>query len=290
MAAEVKSKLQIEDLLKNKKVKVVPIIREGGMHPKGHDGEFMYTDTYCSFDLRPEPGTNRYRRILTEEEREVFEDVLNLEKGSMSFYKKNGFWATFRPKLDKNIKVLDLSDTLQYLEYLVIKEHRQVAPSWEARYSNGEFKWALVDEEEDVKTNNTKAELNKKAYRHFIKIEDSVDEMTMVIRLVTNKTVQSNNIEFLRAEIQKLIDTKINEFVEVMEDKSFSTKSFIYKALDVRAIERNTKGGFTLKGGDEFARTLSEAVTFLESNKNQDIYLRIQAQIENANGNTKKGK
>lgn len=276
-----KEPLTIESILKNKKIIVKPIFRNNGNFPKGHDGEFMFTDTVWSTDLRPEPGTNRYKAILTEEERLVFEKTLNLEPGSMSFYKKTGFWPKFRVKLTKEGKTLNLSEPLDYLEYLVLLADRRVAPNWNAKYDSGEYKFALVDEEETIKDNVNKSDINKKAYKYLGKIEDSVEDMTMVIRLASNKIVKSKDVGFLQSEVQKIIDTNIKGFVEVMEDKSFGTKAFINKALDAKALDRTVKGGYALKGGDEIGRTLSETVEFLESNKNQDIFLKLKAQIDN---------
>jgi hypothetical protein len=276
-----KEPLTIESILKNKKIIVKPIFRNNGNFPKGHDGEFMFTDTVWSTDLRPEPGTNRYKAILTEEERLVFEKTLNLEPGSMSFYKKTGFWPKFRVKLTKEGKTLNLSEPLDYLEYLVLLADRRVAPNWNAKYDSGEYKFALVDEEETIKDNVNKSDINKKAYKYLGKIEDSVEDMTMVIRLASNKIVKSKDVGFLQSEVQKIIDSNIKGFVEVMEDKSFGTKAFINKALDAKALDRTVKGGYALKGGDEIGRTLSETVEFLESNKNQDIFLKLKAQIDN---------
>ena len=276
-----KEPLTIESILKNKKIIVKPIFRNNGNFPKGHDGEFMFTDTVWSTDLRPEPGTNRYKAILNEEERLVFEKTLNLEPGSMSFYKKTGFWPKFRVKLTKEGKTLNLSEPLDYLEYLVLLADRRVAPNWNAKYDSGEYKFALVDEEETIKDNVNKSDINKKAYKYLGKIEDSVEDMTMVIRLASNKIVKSKDVEFLQSEVQKIIDSNIKGFVEVMEDKSFGTKAFINKALDAKALDRTVKGGYALKGGDEIGRTLSETVEFLESNKNQDIFLKLKAQIDN---------
>ena len=242
-----KEPLTIESILKNKKIIVKPIFRNNGNFPKGHDGEFMFTDTVWSTDLRPEPGTNRYKAILTEEERLVFEKTLNLEPGSMSFYKKTGFWPKFRVKLTKEGKTLNLSEPLDYLEYLVLLADRRVAPNWNAKYDSGEYKFALVDEEETIKDNVNKSDINKKAYKYLGKIEDSVEDMTMVIRLASNKIVKSKDVEFLQSEVQKIIDTNIKGFVEVMEDKSFGTKAFINKALDAKALDRTVKGGYASK-------------------------------------------
>jgi tRNA G10 N-methylase Trm11 len=199
----------------------------------------------------------------------------------MSFYKKTGFWPKFRVKLTKEGKTLNLSEPLDYLEYLVLLADRRVAPNWNAKYDSGEYKFALVDEEETIKDNVNKSDINKKAYKYLGKIEDSVEDMTMVIRLASNKIVKSKDVEFLQSEVQKIIDSNIKGFVEVMEDKSFGTKAFINKALDAKALDRTVKGGYALKGGDEIGRTLSETVEFLESNKNQDIFLKLKAQIDN---------
>lgn len=276
-------KLTLNDVLKNKKIKVTPIRRDTGYLPEGHDGDFLFTGCEIGIDLRRDPSTNRLISILTAEEQELFEKTFNYEPGHLSFYKKNSeFWTkTMRVKLSKDGITLDLSDPMDYLKYKILQVAKQVAPSWEDRYKSGEYKFALVDEDEEVKSTVSRSELNSKAYRLFGKIEDSVEDMQNVLRVYGKKS-SSVKKDFLQAEIQKLIDKDIKEFIKIIEDPSFKTKVLIDKALQVRAIDRTSKGGYALPGGDELGRNLAETVEFLESPRYQDILLKIKAQIDNS--------
>lgn len=270
---------ELKDVLQNKKIKVVPIKRDSSWLPSGHDGEFMFTDTVFSVDLPISASTGQRIAILDKEEQALFEEELNLQKGDMSFYDKNkGYWTTFRVKLDKEGKLLDLSKPIDYLSYLVLQKQKTIAPSWKEKFNSGEYKFALMEEDEEIKSSTNKMELMSKVYRLVGKIEDSPTKMQNVLKLYGKKT-SNNDLEFLKAEIQKLIDKDSAEFVKIMEDKKFNTKVTIENAVACRAIEKTTKG-YSLKGGDIIARNQQELVEWLENPTNNDLVLRIKAQIE----------
>jgi hypothetical protein len=273
----------IEEVLINKKVKVVPIKRENGLFPKGHDGEFMYSDTVWSTCLPIDASTNSLVQIFDDEERKLLEQKLHLKEGDLSFYNKNSpYWGRFRVALTREGKVLDLSNPIDYISYKVLLANkRTIAPDWDSRNKSGEYKFALMDEEEQVKTEATKAEVNKNAWKYYGKIEDNVVEMQNVLRLYGRKT-NSNKLEFLRSEISKIIETTPKEFLNIMEDPKYKIKVFIENCLSARIIEKTSVGGFALIGGDEIGRTLTETISFLESPRNQDIYLKLKAQLENS--------
>lgn len=277
-----KKKLDIKDILKNKKIKVVAIRRDTGYLSAGHDGDFLFTDTFWSTDLRRDSNTNRLVSVLSKDEQEAFEKELNYKPGHLSFYNKDSeFWTkTLRIKLDKNGCVLDLSDPIDFLKHKVLQVSKFIAPSWADKYQSGEYKFALVDEEDEIKETVSKGSLISKAYKHFGKIEDSVEDMQNILRVYGKK---SNSVkkDFLQAEINKLIESDIKQFISIIEDVHFKTKVFIDKALQIRAIDRTEKGGYCLAGGDELGRSLQEAIEFLESPRYQDIYLKLKAQIEN---------
>jgi hypothetical protein len=278
-----KKTLDIKDILKNKKIKVVPIRRDTGYLSAGHDGDFLFTGTFWSTDLRRDPITNRLMTILTREEQEVFEKELNYKPGHLSFYNKDSeFWTkTLRVKLDKEGAILNLADPIDFLKYKVLQVSKFIAPSWDAKYQSGEYKFALVDEDDEIKETVSKGSLIAKAYKHFGKVEDNVEEMQNILRVYGKK---SNSVkkDFLQAEINKLIESDIKQFLAIVEDKSFKTKVFIDKALQIKALDRTANSGYALVGGDEIGRNLQEAVEFLESPRYQDIYLKIKAQIENS--------
>lgn len=273
----------IDEILINKKIKVTPIIRGGGNLPKGHDGEFMFTDATFSTTVPLDSQRKTLVEVLTPDERKAFEEEFQLPSGTMSFYnRENPYWAKYRVKLGKEGKVLDLSKPTDYIEYKVLLANKRIiAPSWESRFNSGEYKFALVDEDEQLKSQATKTEILKNAWKHFGKLEDSVEDMKFILG-TTNKKTTSSKIEFLRTEIGKMIETNVNQFLAIVEDPKFRIKVFIEKCLNKNILERNSNSGYALKGGDEIGRTLQETIAFLESPKNQDIYLKLKAQIENS--------
>lgn len=272
----------LNEILINKKIKVTPIIRAGGIFPKGHDGEHMFTDATWSTQIPRSANKNTLVEILTPEEREAFETEFDLPKGTMSFYKiDNPYWSKYRVSIPKGGKELNLADPVDFLEYRTLLANKKtIAPNWETRLNSGEYKFALVDQDEQIKAETTKADLTKTAWKYYGKIEDSVEEMQNVLRLYGKKTT-SNKIEFLRTEISKLIEENIKEFLSIMEDPKFKIKIFIDKAVMKNILERTSTSGYALKGGVEIGRNLIETIEFLESPRNQDIYLKIKAQVEN---------
>lgn len=273
----------LDEILINKKIKVVPIVRPNGTYSKGHDGEFMYTGAEMSLPVPRDSKRKALIEILNPDEREAFENLFNLPKGAMNFYDvDNPYWAKYRVKITKEGKTLDLSSPTDFLEYRTLSANKSIiAPNWESRNKNGEYKFALVDEDEQIKSEATKAEISKTAWKYYGKLEDSVEDMQNVLRLYGKKTT-SNKLEFLRGEISKLIETDMKEFIRIMEDPKLKMKIFIDTAVMRGILDRTSTSGYALKGGVEIGRNIVEVIEFLESPRNQDIYLKIKAQVENS--------
>ena len=104
--------------------------------------------------------------------------------------------------------------------------------------------------------------------------------MQNVLKLYGKKTTNMD-LDFLRGEVQKLIDKDAKEFVKIVSDKHFNMKVLIEEGLAVRAIERNSSKAYVLAGGDLIGRTLQETIEWMENPSNSDIVLKIKAQIEN---------
>lgn len=270
-------------ILVNKKISVKPIVRNiGGMFHKGHDGEFMYTGVQWSTDVPRDILTNRYKTILSSEEQAELEKELDLKEGDLSFHKKdNPFWSKFRVKLSKEGKVLNLADPWEYLEYKVLLASPFIAKDNIDAKRNGMTKFELVDEDVVLEEKVSKSKLRQKAYKHFGKIEESVQDMQWLIRIVTGKRTNSTKLDFLQAEIEKLIENNLEQFVNAFEDPNYTTKVFLETCIDKNVIEKNHLGEYRLKGiTDAFAINLEEAVQFMLSPKNNDIVLKLKANIK----------
>ena len=75
----------IDEILINKKIKVTPIIRNGGNLPKGHDGEFMFTDATFSTTVPLDSQRIWLRRIMLFSVSSVFVSwILSTNKVSLS--------------------------------------------------------------------------------------------------------------------------------------------------------------------------------------------------------------
>jgi hypothetical protein len=270
-------------LLQNKKIAIKPIIKNRGLFEKGHDGEFMYTGTVWSTDLARNKTTNRYKNIFeSPEEQAELEKALDLEENALSVHKKdNPFWAKHRVKLTKEVRTLDLMDPWDVLDYKILTNCKFIAPDWDSINKSGEYKFALVDEDALEIVKASKSQLKKTAYKHFGKIDDSITDMQMIIRLMTGKRIDSKKIEFLQAEIDKLIDTRTEDFVNVVEDKNYKLKVLIENCIDRNILEKNHLGEYKLKGNvDSIARGTEEMVNFLLSPKNGDILLKLKSQLD----------
>lgn len=273
------SNLTIDKLLKNKKINIKPITRHSALG-KGHDGEFLFTGAKFTTCLAVDRQKNQLIPILNREEQDIIERELQLKPGDLSFYKKDTpFWVKFRVELDKEGSTLDLSNVMDFLRYRVLLSDKRIAKDWNSRLQSGEYKFALVDEDEETKTTVTRKELNKKAYALFATIDSSASKMRQVI-LLTGKKTTSNDLDFLSAEIQKMIDSDINNFIRIMEDKNFKIKVFINECVEKRALDRTAKNGYAIKGGADIGKNLEEAIEFLEAPQNNAIKLKLKAQIE----------
>jgi hypothetical protein len=271
-----------ESILTDKKVKVVPVYRNGGWLPQGHDGEFMFTGTVCEFDLPISMKTGRLVNILTKEEQAFFEKELFLNPGDLSIYKKkDNYWHTFKVKLDKEERIFDLSDPIDNLCYRVCVVSPHVAPNWESRYQSASFQFALQDEEVIVQEKVTKANKKKDAYKFLGRVENNPDRMRNVLRVYGNKVAPNTPANVMYTTIEELIDDdkSLPKLLAVINDPNFEMRIFIEDALSVGAILKDGTR-YTLPGGDKIGGVLNDVIDFFKDAVNQDIYLKIKNQID----------
>ena len=278
--------------LEDKKVYLKPIIKPGGMNPSGHDGEFMYTGTEIHFTLPYDLQKGRLVSILTAEEQEYFEELLNED---LNIHKKvDNYWNSFSVKIRKNDKLmsegyeLDLSDPIDNLRWRLLKIQPHVAPSWQERFDRGEYKFALVAADEMIDNRAKIADKRKEAYMFLGKIEGSQKKMIDFLRVYGKIPSPTASINFLKGEIDKLIEdpNSIDTVIKIINDDSYEMKLFIEDAIDAGAIVKKGRKYF-LQGGDpinENDPSLDGTVQQLNIYKRDtdDIYLRIDNQIKNS--------
>lgn len=291
MTREDAAKLVLE---KGKKVKLMPIVKGGGMFEKGHDGEFMYTGTVLRMVLPYDVRHHKYPQVFDSiEEQTAFEILLGADLNMYS-QKKDGFWSKFEVKIIKDDKlmkygyVLDLSDPMDALKYRVLKHVPQIAPSWAERYDNPAYRLAMVAdgelEEEIVK----KVDNKKKAYMFLGKIESNKQQMIDVLRVLGEAPAKNASTEFLKSNIDNYIEdpNKLPKLLAIISDPNYEMKIFVEDAKDCGAIILRERK-YYLAGGDLINPadpTLAGTISVLKKYKEETdpIYLMLLSQIENS--------
>jgi len=273
--------------LPNKTVMVMPIIRKGSWLPEGHDGEFMYTGTTLRLTVPIHGVTGQLIDPLTEEERIFFEQpsVLSMNPGDLSIYKKgrDNYWAKFEVKLTKDGLELDLSNPIQYLQYKVLLVNTDlIAKSFEDRFAGGGKRFMLVDKDYEVKTKVDNANLMQSVWMEFGAIKNSTNKLRNVLKICTEKALSKNvKLEFLIAEVTKIIEEDPNKFISVITDDNFEMRSFIEDAIEVGAIVKPAKNRYAFAGEPDEVYTIDQLITELDPEGiNQDKYFKIKTQIE----------
>jgi hypothetical protein len=282
-----------ESILEDKIVEVRAITRDGSYYTKDHDGGSIFTGATWSCNLPASIATNSLVKILDKDEQAWFEETLNKEPGELNFYKRESpFWNSFTVKLTKEGIKLNLADPIDNLKYRVLKANKfSIAPSWDKRNEDARFRFALVEAGyEDIEINHRQDKI-KRAFKAFGKIEDNSKKMKDVLRVFygnSKKVSQDASMEFLQAEINRLIESKetIDKFLAVTENPKFEITLLLEDAIESRSILRSGKNGYRLpkmeEGTEYVADNLKEMIEWLEAPKNHAEVLAIKAQIKQA--------
>lgn len=199
------------------------------------------------------------------------------------------FWKDYYVRLGKTDLSLDLSNPEDYLKYkLLLAWDQVVAPSLEAynKTKRASYQFYMVKEGEEKKVLSKSLSVTKKAWKLYAKIEDNRDILISILNLLSGKKVSGNSsIDFIRTEVETLVNTRQKDFVAIMEDADFETKSLIALAENAGIIVKKsgryeTIDGLKLANQGENA-TLKNTVKFLNSPKNLEVVELIKARLEN---------
>jgi hypothetical protein len=276
--------------LENKTVRLMPILKDGGMNPKGHDGEFMYSGTIVRFVVPLNVRKARLEDPLTREEKMFFED--DLDEDLNIHKKKDNYWKKFEIVIRKDDKLMNdgfemnLEDSIDYLRYKVLLIQPNVAPSWEERFDRGEYMFALVDDSAQVNEDAAKVDRKKDAYIFLSKVESSRDKMLSFLKVFGKRQAGNATVEFLKSEINKIIEDPINlnRMTALITDDDYDVMLFIEEAVECGAIRFSNKK-YTLPGGDYLNQNnpylggTIEAINKLKA-ATDEVYLTISTQIK----------
>lgn len=287
---EAKESVTIGFTLPLKKVIVKPIPRGSSMiQDPDHVGYFMYPETEASYILPRSLANGNWIQCLTKEEQMFLEEELKVD---LSFRKDNFFWSNRRVSIKRTDRLLaegeplDISTPDGYLDYKILLAQAAICGSWNKRNDKAEYKFAIIEEDEIQDQEISEAELKEECFEHYVKIKASKKKLYDFLVMFGKKPHKDSALEFLKAEVYKVLDEKPISYKKIIDDKNYETKVFINDALTAGGLKlaHGTKSTYTLGYGSEdvIGRTLDDTINFLKDKKNSSFVLEIQARIENA--------
>jgi hypothetical protein len=275
-------------VIPSKTVVVKPILRARNplISDPEHEAFFLFGNATRDYCLPVDRQGNLISPFTSKEEQTWLEEELDVD---LNYHKaKNNFWHTFKVKLGKDIKRLNLENPKHYLEYIMLKANKQeIAPDGDSMSNKATYRYALVSEEFETKKRVTTADMKIEAYMELGKLKDDKQAMIDFLRVYGKKVSDQSKKDFLVDEIQKIIDDNIEAFLGVVKDKeNYELKLLIERAVDCGAVIKRGREYF-LQGGDPLSGAgdksiLSNVLIYLKAKANQDILLNIQTRVKNA--------
>jgi hypothetical protein len=286
---------EAEGILFDRKVRLVPVPRDGGMiTDRQHIGFFMYDGTKMRFVLPKSRSRRTLYPILNQKEQAFFEGVLQID---LNLYaKKDNFWHTFEVVIEKDAAFMqsgitfDLNEPMENLKWRLLKIQAQVAPSWEQRYDNGEYKFALVDEDVESAEKVSAAAMKERAYKFLSKVSNSATKMydfLCIYQLQNIKTKRPSpeaSRDALYTQIQQTLEDDIKGFLNVAEDSEYETKLLVHRAMGLGAVDKKISGkDYYTAEGKFLGNNIDSVVKNLKQPEYQEDYLKLKA-IVNSTG------
>jgi hypothetical protein len=223
------------------------------------------------------------KNVLTNEEKSFLEDATGLD---LSIYGE--FWNNYYVRLGKDDagNRFDTSSPMDYISLKILESlsKDEIALTWADRNKNQTYQFAITREDEEMLESKGRYDAKKEAFKLYGKIEEDKEKLFGVYKLLTNKLVsKESTLGWLQHKIEEIIDQTPAKFVNVISDKAFYTKMLINSGVEAGVIIKSgnkysTIDGLDLCNGGEVA-TFDNAVSYLDSTKNQEVRSIIEAKI-----------
>lgn len=279
--------------LEEKIIKLKPIPRGGRMIKSPEHIAYFQTEGAANWFQLPEDGKKGglVNPFTSEEEKKFFEDYLDV---NLSVHrKKDNFWHTFFVKVKKDYNLMhsgyefDLSDPWDNLRYRVTKLQSFVAPSWDKRFSRGDYRFALVDEDFEEAQEVAKTDRTTTAFMKYGEMRNSVPKMKETLGVYFLEKHEMKQVpedadkEWLQKELYKIVQDETDLFLQILSDDKAKIKHLIVNGMSVGAIVKEARNKYLLPG-ENVSYTYEELVEYLAGAEKlkEDVYLKIVAQIK----------
>jgi hypothetical protein len=276
--------------LRVKKFVVRPIRRKGQWVPQEHDSAFMNDGAKLGIVVPVMKGNILANPMpeFTKEDIVLLAEELGLEDiKKLNLYVPKCYWRGKTVNLDRNGLHLNLANVEDLIKFLILRsDSDRIAPNWKVRFDRGTYKFALVEEGEELQDNVSNLEEKKNAYILFGKMDSSIDKMKdfLYVYYLTKKDAKhppkNATINQLKQEIGRVIEDDLKTYLEILNDDYYTLKLLIQRSVAIGALRRD-KHLYSLPGSDKPIGVLEDLIEFLDDPKNQDTRMKLRHQVDN---------
>jgi hypothetical protein len=276
--------------LREKKYVVRPIRRKGAWVGPDHDSAFMNDGAKMGIVIPVMAGNVLVNPIpeFTAEDVKLFAQELGLEDGlKLNIHVPKSYWRGRTVTIDRNGLHLDLSKIEDLVKFLVLRaDTERISRTWGERFDRGTYKFALVEEGEELLDKVSNLEEKKNAYILFGKMDSSIDKMKDFLYVYylqkkdAKKPPRNATIDQLKNEIGKIIEDDMKTYLFILQDDYYTLKLLIQKANEIGALRRD-RSIYSLPGSDKPIGVLEDLIEYLDDPKNQDVRMKLLHQVEN---------
>lgn len=278
--------------LRNEKIIVRFVPKEGGLagqNPK-HVLYGGMAENAVKFFTVPRLSSGMLANILTDNEKDYLEHVMQLEPNSLSIYKKtDNYWNNFQVRITKQDNIFNLSDPEDYIRYKVLLANKDdIAPSLQMLQDKPKstYRFVIISGNDENKINSEGINVTMKCYKEFGKVEDNLWLLKTVVELLDKKPLAPTvKLDYLHGKVNELIKTNPKMFLQTITDDFISSKALIKQGVESGAI--SYRGGFYYIKKDNVPMcnnneepTLTIAAKWLLAPKNQEHKFNVEGIIK----------
>lgn len=238
----------------------------------------------------PNPDENSEEKVLTE--RGYYEKLLKVDLSNQFLNDKaHPFWDSKigQVKLENRTMIFDPSVPLDYIRIKILKASKYIANSLES-YNSGEYPEAthiIYDEEENIEEKASKIALRNSAIQMVTKLTKE-SKVSLVTVLSAIDSEDYFKVVKLSDKSENFVDVELNKYIEKYPDQVINTLKTGKEKVQTESLVINClqngifkKEGHRIKYFDSvLGQTVNEVAEYLMLDKNQDLKLRLSAELE----------
>ena len=243
----------------------------------------------------PRLSSGMFVNVLTDNEKAYLEETMGLENNALSIYKKvDNFWDDSNEKgiskvrLTKEDNILDLADPEDFIRYKILLANKDyIAKDMKTLqdHPKSTYRFVIISEKDEHKDAEQNMTYTMQAYKEFGKIEEDAYTMATIIEILTGRPVAFNTkLEFLKTNINDLIQQDSKMFIKVVKDELLPIKVIMRRCMEQNLIGKRGNQYVLISDGSYLCEVNEEATyniaaRYLSSPKHQELLFSLQAKL-----------